>query len=101
MDGEGCWTPTWEVWSNSSELVTYNGDAHPGPFVADQQVEYERSPDSWNYGTSAHDLSNSACIDPRLLFRNVSTGISTQAVPGQDLAGLGSADGLQGAINTL
>lgn len=99
VDEATWWIEVLEWLSDATELSTCEGDADfPVPGEAELE-DSERSPETWNIGASVSGPSESEYIDPRLLFSVESgNGIPHQVGPGQSVAGLGSADGSQVAI---
>ena len=104
MDGEvdDSLTESWGLFTDSPALGIYEDDAYPGLFGVYEQMDHEKSPDFWNNGVSGFDFSDSGYVDQQLDF-SVGAGMSipTQVVSGQGVAGVGSADGSQGAMEAL
>lgn len=110
VSGLDAWYETWdevrdevrnEVWDDAW-VDAWEEDAFPSTFVVGQQATVVgSSPSVWNNGTSYYDPLGSGCIDPQLLpMVAAETDNPIQDVPGQDVAGLGSVDGFQVAIET-
>lgn len=97
--GESCLPEYWGPSFDDLELDIYEDDAHPNGIGVIQQPDSEGPPDAWKNGPSVCGPSDSGCIDPRVLFSaGVGVGIPAQVLPGQSVAGLGSADVSQVAI---
>lgn len=83
-------------------LDTSEFDAYPGVSGVAELADSEGSSETWNNGASDGGLSESGYIDPQLLLLGgAGMDIPPQGSPGQSVAGLGSSDGSQVAIEAL
>lgn len=104
LDDESWLTAALERLADATELSTCEGDADfsvPGEAeLEDAELEdSERSSETWNIGASVTGPSESEYIDPEFLTSIESgIGVPTQVFPDQSVAGLGSDDGSQVAV---
>lgn len=76
--------------------ATYGDGAYRCVFAEPEQADFDGSPGTWNIGPSACGLSDSACINPELLYSaGAGIDVSSQRVPDQSDAGFSSAGGSQ------
>lgn len=102
VDFESFLTTSWELLSDAPELNTYEADAYLHVSGESCEAFFEGSLETWNNGPSMRDLSESDLIDPQLLtYGGADMDIPIPAVLAQDVAGLGSADGPQVAMEAL